>query len=50
MSSPLQQKFDYMKLREIQNIQWAQDAVVSGDEMQAQSLAMVSQAAMGTIP
>ena len=39
-----------MKLREIQNIQWAQDAVVSGDEMQAQSLAMVGQAAMGTIP
>ena len=28
------QKFDYLKLREIQNIQWAQDAVIAGDQMQ----------------
>ena len=29
-----------MKLREIQNIQWGQDAVVSGDDLQAQALAL----------
>ena len=29
-----------MKLREIQNIQWGQDAVAAGDAMQEQGLLM----------